>query len=332
MKNKISHFIEGFAHKKILVIGDVMVDSYMWGRVDRISPEAPVPVIAISKKENRLGGAANVALNIASLGAHCIIAGITGKDEMGKWFADRCKFAGIDNQGLINDPNRPTTVKTRVIAGSQHMIRVDEESIKIVDQKIANAFTKNILSIIEKQKPDAIIFEDYDKGAITPELIEAITSIATKKNIPVTVDPKKRNFSHYKSTTLFKPNLRELSEGLNTTLDKNNPEEIFKKILPFQKKNNIKYFLLTMSEKGIFISDGKKYFTLPSRVINISDVSGAGDTVISVATLCLVSDMKIEDIATFSNIAGGIVCEKVGVVPVGKDDLERETKAFYTKM
>lgn len=318
----------GFSQKKILVIGDVMVDSYMWGKVDRISPEAPVPVIAVTGKEMRLGGAANVARNIVSLGASCSIIGITGNDDNGKWFAERCRFRNLDGSGLVTDKSRPTTVKTRVIAGSQHIVRVDEESDKPASGQITGKLLSSIKNALKKQV-DAIIFEDYDKGVVTPELISEVVAIASKKGIPITVDPKKRNFSHYKNVTLFKPNFKELISGMNIDVRRDNPAEIFNATRDFCKKQKIEKLMVTLSEHGIWIGNNKEFFALPSRVRDVADVSGAGDTVIAVTTLCLASGMDDYNIAAVSNIAGGLVCEKIGVVPVEKEELVRECKAFF---
>lgn len=328
MKQNITDIIKGFGKKNILVIGDVMVDSYMWGRVDRISPEAPVPVIAVTGKEMRLGGAANVARNIVSLGAACSVIGVTGNDDMGKWFAKRCNFRIIDGCGLVTDSSRPTTVKTRVIAGSQHIVRVDEENDKPVNTQVTKKLIASVKNALKK-KVDAIIFEDYDKGAITPELIHEVVDLANKKGIPVTVDPKKRNFGEYKNVTLFKPNFRELTAGLNISVKKGDPKAIYEATRSFCKEQKIEKLMVTLSEHGIWISNNKQYFALPSRVRDVADVSGAGDTVISVATLCLASGMDDKKVAEISNIAAGLVCEKVGVVPVEKDELIRECKAFF---
>ncbi len=328
MMKKIEDIIKAFLGKNILVIGDVMVDSYMWGRVDRISPEAPVPVIAVTGKEMRLGGAANVARNIVSLGAACSIIGVTGNDDMGRWFAKRCIFRKIDGSGLVTDNSRPTTVKTRVIAGSQHIVRVDEENDKQVNEQVTKKLIAGVKNALKK-KVDAIIFEDYDKGAITPELIREVVSLAAKKGIPVTVDPKKRNFGEYKNVTLFKPNFRELTAGLHISVKKGDPKAIYEATRSFCKEQKIEKLMVTLSEHGIWIGNNKQYFSLPSRVRDVADVSGAGDTVISVATLCLASGMDDKKVAEISNIAAGLVCEKVGVVPVEKDELLMECKVFF---
>lgn len=330
MIRTIEQTILGFSQKKILVIGDVMVDSYMWGKVDRISPEAPVPVIAVTGKEMRLGGAANVARNVVSLGAGCAIIGVTGNDDAGNWFGSRCNFRQIDGKWLVSDKSRPTTIKTRVIAGSQHIVRVDEES----DQPVSDAVTGKLLENIRTAMNsgfDAIIFEDYDKGTLTPELITEVVSLANSKGIPVTVDPKKRNFSEYRNVTLFKPNFKELTGGLNISVPRDNPAEIFNATRTFCKEQNIAKLMVTLSEHGIWLGNNESYYAHPARVRDVADVSGAGDTVISVATLCLAAGMNDFDLSAVSNIAGGLVCEKVGVVPVEKAELIRECNAFFAQ-
>lgn len=308
-----------------------MIDSYMWGKVERISPEAPVPVVSILNKEERLGGAANVALNLRSLGATPIMCAITGKDDKGKLFQKLCKEHGILTNGVIELTDRPTTVKTRVIGGNQHLLRVDEEVSAPISENDTKLLTDKILSILDSQELHAIIFEDYDKGVISPALIQTIVKKANSKKIPVCVDPKKRNFMVYNNVSLFKPNFRELNEGLKLELKKKDLEGIFNACKAFQKEKNIGELMVTLSELGIFISDGKSYHTIPTQVRDVADVSGAGDTVISLATLCKAAGLNSVNIAAISNMAGGLVCEKVGVVPIEKQALLNACIQYYSK-
>lgn len=327
--SEIDNLFQSFTTFKILVIGDVMIDSYMWGNVERVSPEAPVPVVSIIKRENRLGGAANVALNLHSLGATPIICAATGNDENSILFNELCEQNGISTAGIISLHDRPTTCKTRVISSNQHLLRVDEEiDIQISDIETTK-LSERIFLLLNKEEINAIVFEDYDKGVISSALIEEVTKEAKKRNIPICVDPKKRNFLKYNNISLFKPNFKELTEGLKIDLHINDFDEIFKAVQIFHNEKNINEVMVTLSELGIFISNGKEYKIIPTQVRDVADVSGAGDTVISVATLCKAAKLNISDTATISNIAGGIVCEKVGVVPIEKDMLIEACKNYF---
>ena len=327
--NLNTHFNE-FNTKTILVIGDVMIDSYMWGSVTRISPEAPVPIVSVNSRESRIGGAANVALNIKELGATPIICSVIGNDEKADEFITLMNEFDLSTEGIIKDANRKTTSKSRIISNNQQLLRVDEEIDSNICNKIEKLFSDKIIDIINDREIDAIIFEDYDKGVITKNIISEIVKIANSKNIITTVDPKKRNFNFYKNVSLFKPNLKEITEGLNIDVDVQNKEDLHNKMQFFHKDSNIKNMLVTLSEHGVFHSNLEKYYSAPAVVRDIADVSGAGDTVISVATLCLASGMDGELTARISNIAGGLVCEKVGVVPVNKSQLLDECMALLT--
>ncbi len=308
-----------------------MVDSYLWGKVERISPEAPVPVVTSQKQENRLGGAANVALNIQALGAAPLLCSVTGNDERLRMLLDLMDQQGMTTEGIVYDDSRITTTKTRIISNSQQLLRVDREDDKYLSAEIETEFLERIDLMLNKHKIDAIIFQDYDKGVITPSLIEQVIEKSNEKNIPTLVDPKRRNFNAYKNVTLFKPNFKEFIEGLKTEIRKDDPASIFKASSGINKNRNIKYVMITLSEKGVLISNGEKYWTLPAEIRDIADVSGAGDTVISMAGLCLSAGLGPEEIAWFSNIAGGLVCEKVGVVPVNRDQLLEECLALNNK-
>ncbi|MCK4663990.1 MAG: hypothetical protein KAT68_14070 [Bacteroidales bacterium] len=320
-KEKLLEAFNSFNNHNILIIGDVMVDSYLWGKVERISPEAPVPIISVVKRENRLGGAANVALNIKALGAKAIIASVIGDDEKGKIFFELLKKRNLISDGIIESKDRLTTVKHRIISNGQHLLRVDQETELAINKNIEQQFIENIIKILEEKAIDAIIFEDYDKGIITSQVIENIIKAANIQNIPVLVDPKKNNFANYHGATLFKPNFKELNDGMKLEIKKGDYEELHKASQMLRDKMNIKSVLITLSELGIFISYNGKYHQIPTQVRDISDVSGAGDTVISVASLCLIAGLDYKNIALISNIAGGQVCEKVGVIPVNKEDL-----------
>ena len=301
-----------------------MIDSYLIGSIDRISPEAPVPIISTIDKENRLGGAANVALNIKALEATPIICTVVGNDDNGKIFTDLLDKRKITNEGIITSDNRKTTSKTRIISQGQHLLRVDDEICSNLNNEDEIKLFERIIYILDKKNIDVIIFEDYDKGVITDLIITKIISEANKRNIITSVDPKKNNFLKYKNVTLFKPNLKELSEGLNITIDKSNNEEIHNAVDLLRNNLNSDIVFSTLSENGCYIKNKNEEYHLPAEIRKIADVSGAGDTVISVASLCLCLNMDIKDIAYTSNIAGGLVCESVGVVSINKSDLLNE--------
>ncbi len=319
--------IHSFSKLKALIIGDVMIDAYLWGKVNRISPEAPVPIVAISKKENRLGGAANVAINVQALGAVPVLCSVIGNDTDGKTFMDLMRKQNIGTEGLIQSSARSTTVKTRVIGNNHQMLRVDEETEDEINQQDRKQLLERITELLKDKKIDIIIFEDYDKGVISKFLIGEIVKLAQQHHIPVAVDPKKKNFNHYKNITLLKPNMKELREGMKIELDKGNINEISKAIQQLAKENHVETVLVTLSEKGAYVYNKKESQYLPAYVRNIADVSGAGDTVISVAALCMASGASPITAATLSNFAGGIVCEKVGVVPIEKSQFIKELKA-----
>ncbi len=301
-----------------------MVDSYMWGKVTRISPEAPVPIVAVDKKESRLGGAANVALNIKALGATPLLCTVTGNDFNGAQFIALLEKEGMSTAGIITSSTRNTTVKTRIISQSHQLLRVDEELEDPLSAAEEQELIRRVESLINKEAPEVIIFEDYDKGTITRTIIEKIVELAAVKNIPVTVDPKKKNFHFYKNVTLFKPNLKELKEGLKLDLDVNDLEQLKSLVQQFRVSQNISNILLTLSEHGVLMCNANGCSMFPAHVRNIADVSGAGDTVISVAAMAIAAGLDPELTAVISNLAGGQVCEKVGVVPVDKHQLISE--------
>jgi rfaE bifunctional protein kinase chain/domain len=320
----IKEIFNSFNKLNVLIIGDVMIDAYMWGYVNRISPEAPVPIVAVSKKEIRLGGAANVALNIQAMGANPFLCSLIGNDEGGKLFSGLLKKQKLSSEGIIKSKDRTTTIKTRVLGSNHQMLRVDEENDTAANDQDTKALIAAVKKIISGKKTDVIIFEDYDKGIVTPQLIKEVVAYAKQKNIPVVVDPKKRNFMAYQGVTLFKPNLKELKEGLKIDFDSTNIKELSKVVDGFIKKQGIDSALITLSEKGVYINDKKTKTLVPAHIRDITDVSGAGDTVVSIAALCVAGKLSAEQTAILANLAGGLVCEKVGVVPVNKKELLQE--------
>lgn len=325
-KENIHRLFDQFSGMKVLVIGDVMLDSYIWGKVERISPEAPVPVVSVTKRENRLGGAANVALNLQSLGAIPVMCSVIGNDLKGNDLIGLFEAHQISTQGIIRSETRITTTKFRVIGNNHHLLRVDEEVESPLSTSDLKKMDEKISELIDTEKPAVIVFEDYDKGVITPELIQKVSTQAEKHHIPCVVDPKRKNFSSYRNVTLFKPNIKEFTEGLKLDKLNRDPEILKKTAFTFLEKNNIKILLLTMSEDGIFVAFRNDqnifdYSLIPSEVRDVADVSGAGDTVVSIAALCLASGLHPFDLAYISNAGGGLVCEEVGVVPVSKGTL-----------
>lgn len=324
--NELNQLFEDFQKLNILIIGDVMVDAYYWGKVDRISPEAPVPIVSVNKKESRMGGAANVALNIQAMGATPILCAVIGEDEEGDEFVDLLQKNGQSDHGIIRSAERKTTKKTRIIGNNHQMLRVDAEDIHPLSKTEVNAFYNQIEKVIKEQSVDAIIFEDYDKGVIVPALIDKVVDLAEKMNIPTTVDPKKRNFTAYKKVSLFKPNLKELKEGLKIDFKMDQLDGLEAAIEKLESILGNKKTLVTLSEHGVYIHSKSEKHHIPAHHRDITDVSGAGDTVISVATLCLAMNQDAKVIAELSNLAGGLVCENVGVVPIDKSRLLMEAQ------
>ncbi|MDG1348425.1 MAG: bifunctional ADP-heptose synthase [Flavobacteriales bacterium] len=308
---------QGFNSKKVLIVGDAMIDAYMWGEINRMSPEAPVPVVEIKKLENRLGGAANVALNLKALGATPILCSVVGTGNRGILFEELMQESNLSIEGILSTSKRKTTIKTRVIAENKHQLRIDEEeTYPIVQAKEFLTLTESLMHDI-----DVIILQDYNKGVLTPEVIESVIAAANKRGIPTIVDPKKQNFNSYKNCTIFKPNLAEIKAGMNIDFDADNVAEIEKASAQLRTQLAAKGVLLTLSERGICINSEKEFKHTPAFKCDIIDVSGAGDTVISVASLCLASAVDYTDLSILSTLAGGIVCEEVGVVPINKEKL-----------
>ena len=328
----LDHLFESFKDLKVMVIGDVMIDAYLWGPVERISPEAPVPVISVTKREDRLGGAANVALNVAAMGATPIVCAVTGNDNKGKVLSELLERRGLPSEGIVHLNDRPTTVKSRVISGHQHIVRVDEESTQMLTTSEEGVFLSKATQIIEQESPDVIIFEDYNKGLLTEKVVSQIIMLSSSRAIPTAVDPKKLNFFSYKGVTLFKPNLKELKEGLKVDFDKKDQNGLRVAVEQLEDQVNNNISLITLSEEGVYVKKGDEDSRIPAHVRKISDVSGAGDTVISVAALCLARKTSPKFMAALANLAGGLVCEKVGVVPIDPEQLLREAKLHLTQL
>jgi len=320
-----------FTGIKIGVIGDVMLDTYWWGHVERISPEAPVPVVALDNKEHRIGGAGNVALNLASLGADVSLLSVAGSDENSVILKQLLTENQIKADKLLQLPSRITTTKTRIISRNQQMLRLDSEITRDLSAEEEQALLDAVAAYIEEEKPKAIIFEDYNKGVLTEKLIKAVIELCRKNNVVTAVDPKRKNFFSYTGVDIFKPNLKEVKDGLNLlTEDVSEPvlNDIHRR-LHQQLQHNISF--ITLSEKGVYYQDASAGRIIPSHLRNIADVSGAGDTVIAVASLVYASTGDIDLMAEIANIAGGLVCEEVGTVAVKKERLLQECKLLLKK-
>ena len=325
MTNFDQLFID-FSKLKVVIIGDVMLDTYWWGQVDRISPEAPVPVVSLQRKEHRVGGAANVALNTVALGAQTTIVSVIGTDSDGVLLKSLFEEQHIDTQYLLSTDTRITTNKTRVMSRNQQMMRLDAEITTPITTDIEQALLQKFITCLDAQKPDVVIFEDYDKGVLTSSIIKEAIAICTERNIVMSVDPKKNNFLAYKGVTLFKPNLKEVKEGLQLPIPAVTLENLKLVHTELQKYLAHQISLITLSEKGMFFDTGNAAKIIPTHVRSIADVSGAGDTVIAVASLVYASTKNIELATEMANIAGGLVCEEVGTAAINKTRLLSECK------
>ena len=324
--NHFSQLFEGFATTKIGVVGDIMLDTYWWGSVDRISPEAPVPIVSLQRKETRVGGAANVALNLRALGAPTTLFAVVGMDAEAKELNALLKAEGINTQYIHSSASRMTTNKVRIMGRNQQMMRLDHENTHDINEAESKALLDNFYAYVEKEQPALIILEDYNKGVLTPAIIEAIITFCNQKGIPTAVDPKQKNFLAYKNCTLFKPNLKEVKEGLKIevpTVDLAHMQQVHQAL---QAALHHTISFITLSEHGVFYAQENKQQLIPTHIRNIADVSGAGDTVIAVASLVYAYSKDMALAAEIANIAGGLVCELVGTAPIDKNVLATEVK------
>jgi rfaE bifunctional protein kinase chain/domain len=323
-KQFLEDIFEGFNHLTALIVGDVMVDAYIWGKVERISPEAPVPVVQVTRRERRMGGAANVALNVLAMGATPLLCSVVGNDADATIFEELLRKRGISEEGLVKSPHRITTIKERVLSGSQHILRVDSEHDKNLLAEEEDLLLERIKALLPRCQ--VVIFEDYDKGVLTQRVISETIRLARSQGIPTVVDPKKRNFFAYQQATLFKPNLKELRDGLKTDFDKDDQAALEAAVHRLKERLQLEYALITLSERGVYIDAPAEHYLLPAHVRTISDVSGAGDTVVSIAALALALQLPPRTIAALANLGGGLVCEHVGVVPIDKARLYEEAE------
>ena len=312
-----------FSDISVLIIGDVMVDFYLFGEVNRISPEAPVPVVEIASKESRPGGAANVALNIYELGAKPILLSMVGRDLTGNSLIKMLRESGVKTNHVLQNKNRMTTLKTRVFDEDKQVVRFDEEEIEDVNEAQETLLIKEFRKILLNDKPDIIIIQDYNKGVLTKYFIKQILLLATKSGIPVAVDPKERNFFDYQAIDLFKPNLREFSEAIGYRINAKSIDSLRSGAEELRRKNRFKNLMVTLGGNGIFCftREGNS-FIVPAKAIKAADVSGAGDTAISIATLAYAQKYSLKEIAQFANKGAAAVCKKVGVTPISLKEMK----------
>ena len=319
-----------FNSLKIGVIGDVMLDTYIWGKVDRISPEAPVPIVSLHHKEQRIGGAGNVAINCSSLGAKVFMLGVTGDDDEASQLEQLLKESLIDTTGLIKSVKRKTTNKTRIISRNQQMLRFDAENTDDLNKEEETTLLKQISNFIEHEDPNILIFEDYNKGVLTEKVIEQAIALCRASGVITAVDPKRKNFFSYQNVDIFKPNMKEVQEGLNLMFETNDIYQLRNIHEQLQKQLQHKVSLITLSEKGIFYQQLQNAAIIPSHLRNVADVSGAGDTVIAVAAMVYAATKNAHLMAEVANIAGGLVCEEVGTATVEREKLLRECELLLT--
>ena len=323
----MNNVLNRFSDLTALVVGDVMIDAYLWGNVERQSPEATVPVLNKTGRDSRIGGAGNVARNILSLGAKVRLASVIGNDISGKYLLKLLQEMEINSDAVIEEHARTTTVKTRIINGHEHMLRVDDETTDPISASSLDNLKGHISNQLQSGEIDVVIIEDYDKGVMSKHLAEFIITNSNELNIPITVDPKLINFHFYKNATLFKPNLKELKEGLETEISPDNLEGLNSAVEKLHSQLNPTISLTTLGSNGMWLhSPSSNTSHLHEKGINreVIDVSGAGDTVIATASLMLAAGASLNDIAKASNIAGGLVVEQSEVVTINLDSLSKE--------
>jgi rfaE bifunctional protein kinase chain/domain len=313
-----------FSSIKVAVFGDVMLDTYWWGNVDRISPEAPVPIVTMNHREQRIGGAGNVALNLVSLGAQTTLFTVTGNDEDANILSSLLQKNNINTDYILRTDSRITTNKIRVMGRNQQMLRLDAEVTHDISKEDEDHLLQNFSNYIKNEKPAVVIFEDYNKGVLTENLIQSVIKICKGENILTAVDPKRKNFFAYNQADIFKPNLKEVKDGLNMLIDDLSASLLSEIHDKLKKHLHHKISLITLSEKGVFIESENASYIVPAHIRNVSDVSGAGDTVIAVASLVYASTKDILLTAEVANLAGGIVCEEAGTIAINKKQLMNE--------
>jgi D-glycero-beta-D-manno-heptose-7-phosphate kinase len=314
------------ARLKVAVVGDVMLDTYWWGHVERISPEAPVPVVSVDKKEYRIGGAGNVALNTVAMGAATAVLTVLGNDAEGDRLTELLQQQGINGRYMVRTDDRVTTNKIRIISRNQQMMRLDEEATADITPELEDRLLYAFDELVATENPQVVILEDYNKGVLTPRVIQRIVAVCREQGILTAVDPKRKNFFAYQGVDIFKPNLKEVKEAFNI-IAAGSLDALLKDIhLQLTERLQHRISFITLSEKGVFYQTGHQSAIIPPHLRNIADVSGAGDTVVAVASLIYAASKDAALMAAVANIAGGLVCEEVGTAAVDREKLIAECK------
>jgi D-beta-D-heptose 7-phosphate kinase/D-beta-D-heptose 1-phosphate adenosyltransferase len=319
-RNKELSIIADFADSGVLVVGDVMMDHFIWGRVSRISPEAPVPVVDIQKDSMMLGGCANVLNTIYTMGGRVYVAGVAGADDAGRELLSQLKFRDIDKSGIFIEKERPTTLKTRIVAHGQQVVRFDKESRRAITQKSTEKILRYVKSVADRV--GAIVVSDYNKGVVSGRLMEGIRAIAADAGIFLCVDPKQSDFSVYTGADIITPNHHEAKRAADMEAD--NEEELFSLGEALLRKYGFRAALITMGEEGMSLFENTTPIThthFPARAKEVYDVTGAGDTVVGVLALALAAGANLKEATSLANHAAGIVVGKVGTSTVSKEEL-----------
>ncbi len=315
---KLEEILKSFQNRRIIVLGDIMLDEYLWGKVQRISPEAPVPIIEVNSTDYRLGGAANVAMNLSALNAKVDLVGVCGKDAQAEIIIELLKKREMSAAGIFFDPSRPTTLKTRIGSVSQQIVRLDREDVTEIDTNIR----KQIFNYLAKIMPlcDALLIEDYNKGLLSFNLITDVLQLALKYKKMVAVDPKYLNFSSYGGVEIFKPNFRELESYLGSKFT--DQDDFERSAEELRQRMSIKHLVVTKGSEGMYLfSENKPVKHLPSFAREVFDVSGAGDTVISALTLAYLYNRQIETAALIANHSAAVAVAKKGTVSVTIEEI-----------
>lgn len=326
-RDRLEALLQKMSHTKIVVIGDAMLDVYLVGEVDRVSPEAPVPVVSVHASRHALGGAANVAANVAAIGAECRLVAVVGADQRAEEIRTELEDGRLTTEYLVVDNSRPTTSKTRVVARGQQMLRIDEE----IEHPISARIMEQLGTALERAmgNADALLIEDYNKGTLVPQVIDRGLSVAKKRGVPVVVDPKYKNFFAYRGATVFKPNRRELEQAMGAALDLAHPDALPEAL----QKLAVDNLLLTLGAEGmVLITKGGEVLRIPAMAREVYDVSGAGDTVTGWVGTSLAAGAAVREAAHIANFAAGIEVGKAGVATVSPAEVLSMHEAYYDQL
>ncbi len=326
-RDRIEALLKRMATTKVVVVGDAMLDVYLVGEVDRVSPEAPVPVVTVRASRHGLGGAANVAANVAALGADCRLVAVVGEDQRGESVRAELDDLKLNSSFLVTDAGRPTTSKTRVVARGQQMLRIDEEIEDQISAKVMEKLGRALERALEDA--DALLIEDYNKGTLVPQMIERGMTIAKKRSVPIVVDPKFKNFFAYRGATVFKPNVRELELAMGAALDLAHPDALPAVL----ERLGVHNLLLTLGAEGMILVDKDRQVTrIAAMARQVFDVSGAGDTVTAWVGTALAAGASVREAAHIANFAAGIEVGKAGVATVSGAEVLAVHEAYYDQL